>query len=440
MEISQQILFAAVLFSAIYFFSKRMSLIKQLIFMGQHEIIADQPFQRWKNVFFLALGQKKMFKNIPVALLHLFVYAGFIIINIEMLEIVIDGLFGTHRILSSWVPRLYPTLINSFEILAVLVIVACVVFFIRRNLLKVSRLTSNDLTGWPSKDANIILITEIILMLLFLKMNAADTYLQSKGIEPYSTHLTGSFIFSSYAHPWFEYFSIQTIVLTERACWWLHIVGVLLFLNYLSRSKHLHIILAFPNAYYARLEPVGKMKNMPSVQLEVKYAFQPELAPTGTPEQAHAFGAKDINDLSWKNILDAFSCTECGRCTSACPANQTGKVLSPRKIMMSTRDRAEEIGKKIEQQKDWRSEEKSLLYHYISEEEIRACTTCNACVEACPVSINPLDIIVQLRRYLIMEKSASPQEWTSMFGNIENNFAPWKFSPDQRMNWTKESI
>ncbi len=439
MEIFQQILFGLALATAIYFFSKRMSLIRKLILLGKEEDLHDQPVQRWKNVILLALGQKKMFKNPTVALLHLLVYAGFVIINIEMIEIMIDGLFGTHRFLLSIIPSFYPLLINSFEILAALVIIACIIFLVRRNLIHVKRLWSNDLKGWPSRDANIILLVEIVLMMLFLKMNAADTLLQSKGIGQYADQFTGNFYISSLLHPLMNGFSIETLVMTERICWWLHIIGVLGFLNYLSWSKHLHIVLAFPNAYFSRLEPQGKLKNMPSVQKEVLYAFQPELATSASNDQnPSSFGAKDINDLSWKNLLDAFSCTECGRCTAACPANQTGKILSPRKIMMATRDRAEEIGTKINQGIDWKAENRTLLYDYISEEEIRACTTCNACVEACPVSINPLDIIVELRRYLIMEKSSSPQEWTAMFGNIENNFAPWKFSPDQRINWTKE--
>jgi len=440
MEIFQQILFGIILLIAVYFFSKRMALIKKLILLGKAEGLHDQPMKRWKNVALLALGQKKMFKNPTVALLHLLVYAGFIIINIEMIEIVMDGLFGTHRFLLGMLPYYYSFLINSFEILAALVIFACVIFLVRRNLIHVKRLWSNELTGWPSKDANIILLVEIVLMMLFLKMNAADSLLQLKGIEPYANHSTGEFYISSLLHPLMDRFSIETLLLTERICWWMHILGVLAFLNYLSWSKHLHIILAFPNAYFSRLEPNGKIKNMPAVQNEVLYAFQPESAPAASSDPSpSSFGAKDVNDLSWKNLLDAFSCTECGRCTAACPANQTGKMLSPRRIMMATRDRAEEIGSKINQQIEWRSDNRSLLYNYISEEEIRACTTCNACVEACPVNINPLDIIVELRRYLIMEKSSSPQEWTSMFGNIENNFAPWKFSPDQRINWTKES-
>lgn len=441
MEIFQQILFGLALATAVYFFSKRISLIRKLILLGKEEDLQDLPVQRWKNVFLLALGQKKMFKNPTVAFLHLLVYAGFIIINIEMIEIMIDGLFGTHRFLLGILPALYPLLINLFELLAALVIVACVIFLLRRNLIHIKRLWSNDLKGWPSRDANIILVVEIVLMMLFLKMNAADTLLQSKGVGHYANHATGNFYISSLLHPLMSHFSNETLVLTERICWWLHILGVLGFLNYLSWSKHLHIILAFPNAYFSRLEPQGKLKNMPAVQKEVQYAFQPALATNDTNDQhPSSFGAKDIHDLSWKNLLDAFSCTECGRCTAACPANQTGKLLSPRKIMMATRDRAEEIGVKINQGIDWKADNRTLLYDYISEEEIRACTTCNACVEACPVSINPLDIIVELRRYLIMEKSSSPQEWTSMFGNIENNFAPWKFSPDQRINWTKESI
>lgn len=440
MEIFQQILFGLALTTAVYFFSKRMALIRKLILLGKPEELHDQPMKRWKNLALLALGQKKMFKNPTVALLHLLVYAGFIIINIEMIEIMIDGLFGTHRFLLGIIPSYYSLLINSFEALAALVIVACIIFLIRRNLIHVKRLWSKDLSGWPSRDANIILLVEIALMMLFLNMNAADGLLQLKGVEPYSNHTTEKFHVSSLLHPLLENFSNQTLMMIERICWWLHILGVLGFLNYLSVSKHLHIILAFPNAYFSRLEPQGKLKNMPTVQKEVLYAFQPELAPGVAADQPTAsFGAKDIDDLSWKNLLDAFSCTECGRCTAACPANQTGKILSPRKVMMATRDRAEEIGSKIHQQTDWKSDNRSLLYDHISEEEIRACTTCNACVEACPVSINPLDIIVELRRYLIMEKSSSPQEWTSMFGNIENNFAPWKFSPDQRINWTKES-
>jgi heterodisulfide reductase subunit C len=291
-----------------------------------------------------------------------------------------------------------------------------------------------DLKGWPSKDAFFILVTEIILMGLFLSMNATDTILQSIAYGHYADQITGNFIVSSLLQPLFIGFSNETLVIIERSAWWLHILGIFAFLNYLPWSKHLHIILAFPNAYYSRLSPQGKLNNMPSVQNEVLYAFQPELAPTEAATGTNKFGASDIHELSWKNILDAYSCTECGRCSNACPASQTGKLLSPRSIMMKTRDRAEEIGKRLDNGIT-EPDGKSLLFDYITEEELRACTTCNACVEECPVSISPVDIIVQLRRYLVMEKSSAPQEWTMMFGNIENNFAPWKFSPTDRSKW-----
>ena len=407
--------------------------------LGQPEKLTDHPAKRFRNMLLLAFGQKKMFKNPFVAIIHLFIYLGFIIINIEILEIVTDGILGTHRVFFPFITSFYPYLINAFEILALLVIIACIIFLARRNLVHIARLRSSDLRGWPSKDANIILIVEIVLMLLFLKMNAADTLLQDLNVGHYATNKTGHFIVSSQFISLLSGFSIDSLIFIERACWWFHIIGILAFLNYLPWSKHLHIILAFPNAFFARLTPQGKIQNMPAVQNEVIYAFQPELAPTeSTQVQQLKFGAKDIKDLSWKNLLDAYSCTECGRCSNECPANQTGKLLSPRSIMMKTRDRTEEIGKNIDKNGTFIEDNKSLLNDYISEEELRACTTCNACVEACPVSINPLDIIIQMRRYLIMEKSSAPQEWTMMFGNIENNFAPWKFSPEQRADWTKD--
>jgi heterodisulfide reductase subunit C len=334
---------------------------------------------------------------------------------------------------------IYTFLINSFEVLAFTVLVACVIFLVRRNIIKLKRFISKDLDGWPRSDANYILITEIILMSLFLLLNASDTLLQARGVEHYAAHPTGNFILSQYIQPLINGFSNNGLEIIERGSWWLHIVGIFAFLNYLPYSKHLHIILAFPNAYYARLKPMGEMDNMPSIQNEVLYAMQPELAPTGeqaaTPQK---FGAKDVMDLSWKNLMDAYSCTECGRCSAACPANQTGKLLSPRKIMMDTRDRLEVVGKNINTNKEFKEDGKSLLHDYISVEELRACTTCNACVQECPVSISPLDIIIQLRRYLVMEESNSPQEWTAMFGNVENNFAPWKFSPDERDKWVEE--
>lgn len=432
MHLLPQILFVLVLAAGAGLFTKKALAIKRNILLGRDEYLSDNPTQRWKNVLLLALGQKKMFKNIPVAWMHFIVYAGFIIINIEVLEILLDGIFGVHRLFAEPLGSLYLALINSFEVLAVLVIVACVIFLVRRNILKLKRFISKDLDGWPRSDANYILITEIMLMSLFLTMNAADLVLQSKGAPHYTN--TGKFIFSGMMMPWFENMSISSLILLERTCWWLHIVGILAFLNYLPYSKHLHILLAFPNAYYARLESTGKMKNMPEIQQEVLYAMQPELIPADAPANTKKFGAKDVTDLSWKNILDAYSCTECGRCSAACPANITGKLLSPRAIMMKTRDRAEELGKQVKNG-EIISDGKSLLRDYITEEELRACTTCNACVEECPVSISPLDIILQMRRYLIMEESNAPQEWNSMFNNIENNFAPWKFSPEEREAW-----
>jgi heterodisulfide reductase subunit C len=438
MQIAQQILF--ILFSgvAIWFFSKKVKEISRNIRLGRDEDINDNPGKRWSNVLLLAFGQKKMFRNPLVAVMHFFVYAGFIIINIEVLEIVLDGILGTHRLFVESLGSFYDFLINSFEILAVLVIIGCVIFFIRRNIIKLKRFTSKDLNGWPRSDANYILITEIVLMSLFLLLNASDTLL-IKRAAGFSDSAAFGFVISRHIQPLLNSFGDHNLEIIERSCWWLHIVGIFAFLNYLPYSKHLHILLAFPNAWYARLKPMGEMDNMASVQKEVLYAMQPELAPTG--EQAASpqkFGAKDIMDLSWKNLMDAYSCTECGRCSAACPANQTGKLLSPRKIMMDTRDRLEAVGKNITANKEFKDDGKSLLHDYISVEELRACTTCNACVQECPVSISPLDIIVQLRRYLVMEESNSPQEWAAMFSNVENNFAPWKFSPDERDKWVEE--
>jgi heterodisulfide reductase subunit C len=356
-----------------------------------------------------------------------------------VLEIVLDGIFGTHRLFAAQLGNFYTFLINSFEILAVLVLAGCLIFLIRRNILKLKRFISNDIDGWPRSDANYILITEIVLMTLFLTLNASDTMLQTRDLEHYSQNPTGNFIFSQYLHPLLSGMSDEGLITVERSCWWLHIIGIFAFLNYLPYSKHLHIILAFPNAYYAKLQPTGKMDNMPAVQNEVLYAMQPELAPTGgEAEPSKKFGAKDIMDLSWRNLMDAYSCTECGRCTAACPANITGKKLSPRKIMMDTRDRAEDIGRNINKNREYKEDGKSLLHDYISVEELRACTACQACVQECPVSINPLDIILQLRRYLVMEESNATPEWNAMFSNVENNFAPWKFSPDERDKWANE--
>ncbi len=435
MTIVFQLLFVACVAFAGWLFAKNIMQIRRNILLGHDEDFSGNKNLRWKNLLLLALGQKKMFKNPLVAVMHLVVYAGFIIINIEVLEIILDGILGTHRLFFPLLGGFYTFLINFFEILAVGVILVCAAFLIRRNIIKLKRFASNDLNGWPRSDANYILFTEIVLMCLFLTMNAADRALQLQNSEHY--HNTGSFIFSGILAPAFSGISQNGLIAIERTCWWLHILGILAFLNYLPYSKHLHIMLAFPNAYFARLNVPGKMNNMQNVQNEVLYMMQPEKAPGGdAPPQK--FGAKDVFDLSWRNLLDAYSCTECGRCSAACPANQTGKLLSPRKIMMSTRDRLEEVGKNITANKEFKPDGKQLLNDYITTEELRACTTCNACVEECPVSISPLEIIMELRRSLIMEDSNAPQEWNAMFSNIENNFAPWKFSPDDRDKWVSE--
>jgi heterodisulfide reductase subunit C len=437
MQYVQQAAFILLAGFAIWLFTKNILQIKRNILLGKDEDFTDNPGLRWKNLLLLALGQKKMFRNPLVAVMHFIIYAGFIIINVEVLEIVLDGIFGTHRLFLGSLGSFYTFIINFFELLAIGVLVVCILFLIRRNVLKIKRFISKDLAGWPRSDANYILITEIILMSLFLTMNAADRALQLQGSEHYRE--TGNFMISGIIAPLFQHFPASQLVVLERSCWWLHIAGIFAFLNYLPYSKHLHILLAFPNAYYTRLEPKGKMDNMENVQNEVKYMMQPELVPPADAPPMK-FGAKDITDLSWKNLLDAFSCTECGRCSAACPATTTGKLLSPRKIMMDTRDRAEAIGKNIRTNGKFIDDGKTLLNDYITVEELRACTTCNACVEECPVSISPLEIILELRRSLVMEDSNAPQEWNAMFSNIENNFAPWKLSPDDRDQWAEEML
>jgi len=400
----------------------------------------------------VALGQSKMVTKPIPGILHIFVYVGFVIINIEVTEIIVDGLFGTHRVLS-FMGSFYSFLIASFEILALLVWGACVIFLIRRNVLRVKRFFYREMTTWPKTDANLILIFEIALMSAFLMMNAADFGLQGMNFE-HNGHgykidgLTASaFPVSSVIYGFMENLSLSTLFSVERFSWWFHIIGILAFLNYITISKHFHIILAFPNTYFSKLFPKGQFDNMESVTKEVKLMMDPSadpyatLAPTeeSSSEVPSKFGAKDVADLTWKNLMDAYTCTECGRCSEACPATQTGKLLSPRKIMMDTRDRLEEVGRNIDQNKgEFKDDGKSLLGDYILSEELWACTTCNACVQECPVNIDPVSIIMDLRRYLVMEESQSPTELNTMFTNTENNGAPWQFSPQDRLNWRDE--
>jgi len=435
MHILQQICFTLLSLLAVFLFAKKVNEIRRNILLGKDEDLNDQKNIRWRNLLLNALGQKKMFKNPMVAVLHIFLYVGFIIINVEIIEIILDGISGYHRLFAPMLGSLYNVFIGIFEILAFLVLVSCIIFLVRRNITKVKRLNMGELLGgWPRSDANYILLFEIVLMTLFLTMNAVDLNLQILGSEHYT--ITSPFWISQFFQPIFAGMNETTLIAIERFCWWAHIVGIFVFMNYLPYSKHLHVLLAFPNAYYAKLDNRGKMTNMKDIQNEVLYMMQPELAPTNMDANAVLkFGAKDVQDLSWKNLMDAYSCTECGRCSAACPANQTGKKLSPRKIMMDTRDRLEEVGRNINANKEFKDDSKTLLHDYITVEELRACTTCNACVEECPVSISPLDIILQLRRNLVMEESNAPQEWNSMFSNIENNMAPWKFSPDDRDAW-----
>jgi heterodisulfide reductase subunit C len=438
MQLVQQILFILLAAVAIWLFVKKAKFIRRNINLGRDEKFSPHP-DRWKNVLLMAFGQKRMFDKPLVALLHFAVYAGFIIINIEILEIILDGIFGTHRLFAPFLGSFYSFVINFFEVLAFLVLTSCVIFLLRRNLVRVRRLNMTELNGWPRSDANYILVFEIVLMTLFLTMNASDKALQLKNYGHYGEVQTTQFWVSGFITPLFENFSTSSLLGVERTAWWLHIAGIFVFLNYLPYSKHLHVILAFPNTYYARLAPQGKMQNMPEIQREVLYAMQPETIPTEAAQEEHKkFGAKDVFDLSWKNLMDAYTCTECGRCTAACPANQTGKKLSPRKIMMDTRDRMEEVGNNIDKDGQFTDDSKSLLHNYITTEELWACTSCQACVQACPVLINPLSIINQLKRYLALEESNQPGEWNGMYSNIENNFAPWKFSPDDRDKWVTE--
>ncbi len=442
MQYIDNIIFLIAIVIGFGLFFKSLKEIYRNIQLGRKIDRTDQPGLRWKTMAKVALGQSKMTKRPIAGILHIFVYVGFVIINLELLEIIVDGIFGTHRFLSSvFGDSFYAIFTATLEILALLVVIAVVIFFIRRNFYGVKRLTMKELFGWPKHDANWILVIEFALMIAFLKMNAADTVLQQRGVFP--AH--GSFpVSSTFLVPILENFSTGFLEFTERAAWWFHILGILFFMNYLYYSKHLHIILAFPNTWFANLQPKLKFNNLDSVTKEIKLMMDPNADPYAAPaEDANAvpekFGADDIFDLNQVQLLNAYSCTECGRCTSVCPANITGKKLSPRKIMMDTRDRIEEVGKIINKKGKFEDDGKKLIDNHIQREEIWACTTCSACVEACPVLIDPLSIIIELRRFLVMEQSAAPQELNLMMTNVENNAAPWQYNQADRLNWANEN-
>lgn len=446
MEYLPNILFTLVLLCGIGFFAKNVRRLVRNIKLGKDVDVSDNKPQRWNNMARIALGQTKMVARPIAGFLHIVVYVGFIIINVEVLEIILDGILGTHRLFSAPLGAVYDLLIGSFEILAILVIVAVVIFWIRRNIIRLQRFIKPEMEGWPKKDGNLILYIELVLMFLFLTMNGADYQLQQMGAAHYASEagIMGSFPISQFLGPLINGMSISSLVIVERTAWWLHIVGILFFLNYLYYSKHLHILLAFPNTFYGNLKPKGQFKNLEAVTAEVKLMMDPSADPFAAPEEdapdPEKFGASDVVDLNWVQLLNSYTCTECGRCTSECPANQTGKKLSPRKIMMDTRDRLQEVGENIEANKgSFVDDGKQLLDDYISREELWACTSCNACVEACPISIDPLSIIMDMRQYLVMEQSAAPSDLNNMMGNIENNGAPWPFNQMDRLNWVEES-
>ena len=443
MSYLDNVLFAILLIVGFGYFFTSVKKIRRNINLGTDVNRYDNPKARWTNMVMIALGQSKMVKRPVAGILHIIVYLGFIIINIELLEIIIDGLFGTHRVFA-FLGTTYNVLIASFEILAVLVLVAVIVFWTRRNVIKLKRFISSDLKGWPKSDGNYILYFEVVLMTLFLLMNASDLHLQN--VPGGFSHFVkaGSFPISQFIEPMFNGMSNETVMLLAEMFWWLHIIGILIFMNYLYFSKHLHILLAFPNTYFANLNPLGEFDNLESVTKEVKLMMDPNADPfAAAPVDENAvpskFGASDVQDLNWVQLLNAYTCTECGRCTSVCPANITGKKLSPRKIMMDTRDRLQEVGNNIDANKGvFVPDNKSLLNDYITPEELWACTSCNACVEECPVNISPLSIIMDMRRYLVMEQSAAPATLNAMMSNVENNGAPWPYNQQDRLNWKNE--
>lgn len=440
MNYISQIVFAIILVAGIGYFVANIKRLIRNIRLGRSIDRTDRKKERWNTMIRIALGQQKMVVRPIAGILHIVVYVGFVVINIEIIEIIIDGLFGTHRVLS-FLGVFYDILIGTFDILAALVIISIVIFWIRRNIIKIKRFFFSEMKGWPKTDANVILYFELILMLLFLTMNAADYSLQQLGSAHYQT--AGAFPISQYLSSLLTPLNEASLIIVERTAWWLHIVGVLIFLNYLYYSKHLHILLAFPNTWYSDLNSQGQMNNLESVTNEVKLMMDPDADPYAVTEdddqEVEKFGASDVGDLNWVQLMNAYSCTECGRCTSECPASQTGKKLSPRKIMMDTRDRLEEVGKNIDANKGaFKDDGKQLLDDYITREELWACTTCNACVEACPVNISPLSIIMDMRRFLVMEQSAAPMELNNMMSNVENNAAPWPYNQMDRLNWRNE--
>ncbi|MGY8949671.1 MAG: 4Fe-4S dicluster domain-containing protein [Flavobacteriales bacterium] len=440
MSILPNILFTIIFVFAIFNFSKNVKKIYRNINLGIKEDRSDNKKQRWTQMLRIAFGQSKMIDKPIVGILHVVVYVGFLVINIELLEIVVDGVIGTHRVFAPFLGSFYDFLISFFEYFALLVIVAIIFFWSRRNILKINRFWKNEMKGWPKSDANYILYIEVILMMLFLTMNGADLWLQNNAND-LNYLKAGAFPVSQFLIPLFDNLSVNSVFIIERTAWWLHILGILSFLNYLYYSKHLHILLAFPNTYFANLNSKGRLSNLKSVTNEVKMMMDPSIDPFSAPasDEVSKFGASDVFDLSWIQLLNAYTCTECGRCTSECPANQTGKKLSPRKIMMDTRDRLEEVSRNLDKNNgEFKPDGKQLLDDYISNEELWACTSCNACVEACPIGIDPLSIIIDMRRYLVMEKSDAPSELNNMMTNIENNGAPWPFNQMDKLNWKNE--